>query len=156
MEKFSQLLKSLEEVLLSDENKSKILDTTFRRDILEQKFSEFFNVSIEKELKPRVAKYVENNAEKIASTITNVAPYNDYAKLTYDKAEIAQFLKTECSKPENWKVKSLDMDNIASFEVVKVTFCCSALDENDQEFEGFSFVNNNGKVKHTFAVYNGK
>lgn len=156
MEKYNKVLEYLEKVLLDDANKDKILDHNFRANTLEEGFKEVFNVSIKNDLIPRVTKYVENNAEKISLNFINIAPYNDYEKLTYDKAEIVDFLRKECSKPENWKVKQISPDSIANIEAVKITFYCSALGENERDFEAFSFVSNSGSVKYTFAVYNGK
>ena len=123
----------------------------------EAQLKESFNLSFF-DLQKELGVWISGNADKISRDIMNIAPYGDYGKLIEDASEISKFVQEDCSKPETWKligakkVKLYEPDNKKNidFECLQFCFTCEAVDEGDYLL-GSVYVNEFGKVKHTFA-----
>jgi hypothetical protein len=120
-----------------------------------------------------LSKYIINNAEKIGSTIFNIAPYGKYEKILEGK-KIIDFLKSDVSKSnidhllvqynlflndkikkiniedgnDNWKIKTIQFSS--NNNLYEFVFASCAIDDGDVFF-GYVFVDLNGKIKHIFT-----
>lgn len=115
------------------------------------KIVEMMGISVE-EIKTSVLSSVSRKYEDIAKEFPNLAPYNNYKKLMTEKPEISEFIKTECIKPENWKLARIKLTKLGETDMMQFTFDCTAMDE-ENPLKGFVFVNKNSKVKYSFAKY---
>ena len=90
-------------------------------------------------------------AEELAEEIPSVAPYNNYDKFTEDKIVIANFLREEAHKPENWEIQFVESKKDS--ELIEFIFFNKAVDEGDI-LKGFVFVGLSGTIRHSFAQVN--
>jgi hypothetical protein len=91
---------------------------------------------------------LRQRAEELIEDLPSVAPYGDYDKLTEDPAVIAQFLKDEAAKVENWSIDFIQVrkDN----QLMEMVFVNKAVDDGDI-LRGFVFVGLSGKIRHAFV-----
>jgi dsDNA-binding SOS-regulon protein len=100
------------------------------------------------EMKEALSSAVRDKAEEISLDLMNIAPYGDYDKLIEDNEKMAEFLKQEAHKPENWELFSVQLRETDS--LIQFKFMNSAVDQGDT-FEGLVYVSQNGKIRHAFA-----
>lgn len=115
----------------------------------EQKLQEKLGISI-KELKEALCASVIDRAEELTHDFVSIAPLGNYEKLLEDNESMAEFLKTEACKPEHWKLHYLTVNEAKS--LLEFAFVCTAVDNDD--FVGFVFVSETGKIRHAFAQNN--
>jgi hypothetical protein len=87
-------------------------------------------------------------AEPLAETIMNIAPYGKYALLMEDKVQIANFLRTEAFKKNNWTLIKMEDPKENEEPFFKFIFYNKAVDEGDN-LMGYVFVNQAGNVRYT-------
>ncbi len=92
---------------------------------------------------------VLTRASELANTFVSIVPYNDYGKYMEDPDEMSQFIANEVSKIENWKFEELYFagENNSLLEFI---FASLAIGDGN-ECKGYVFVDENGKIKHSFA-----
>lgn len=100
-------------------------------------------------IKQSLTSFVLDKAEELTHQFVNIVPYGDYDKILEDNDSMADFLRTEASKPENWKLQWLETTKAA---IPMLHFCFKNTSVDDGEgFTGNVYVGLNGKVKHAFA-----
>lgn len=104
------------------------------------------------DLKVSVLNSVSKRYEEIAQDFPNLAPYNKYKEMLTEKSDMAEFIKNECVKPENWKLFQIKLTKLGETDMLQFTFDCTAMDE-ENPLKGHVFVNKNSKVKYSFAKY---
>lgn len=106
-------------------------------------------------VKGELSAWVQNKAEELTLDFTNIAPYAEYDKMLEDNDSMADFLKAEATKPENWLLRELQVVKHAGQNMLEFIFGNKAVDDGDS-LEGYAFVSMTGKIRHTFAQCNGK
>lgn len=96
-----------------------------------------------------LSKATIERAEEFTLELPNIAPHGEYEKLIEDNDGMAEFLKTEAHKPENWKLYGIKMSDVKK-ELISFVFHNMAVDDGES-FTGFVFVTKMGKIKHAFA-----
>lgn len=92
---------------------------------------------------------IKERGDELALDFVSVAPYDDYGKLLDETPAIAEFLKLEASKPDNWNLKFIeDVQN--NIKLLKFKFLSSAVDDG-KSLAGFVFVSKAGQVVHAFG-----
>jgi hypothetical protein len=97
-------------------------------------------------IKEQLSSYISSHTDKIISDIHNIIPYGDYGSIIEDKAQMAQFLKEQSSKIENWKLYSISENK----DLLQLTFSNTSVDEGDL-LKGHVFISANRSIKHLFA-----
>jgi hypothetical protein len=112
---------------------------------------EKLNISLE-EIKKFLTVYVASHAEELSLNLPNIAPYGDYSKLIEDNDLMADFLKNEAVRPENWILFSIS-DHETHSHLLRFEFVCNAI--NDAEtLSGIIFISKAGIVRHAFVKVN--
>lgn len=119
---------------------------------VEEKVKEKLGLSFT-DLKNALTDYVVSHAEELTHEMPNIAPLGDYEKLLEDNDSMAEFLKTEASKTEHWKIQGVTVSEVQK-NLLSFHFGNDAVDDGDA-FEGFVYVSFSGKIKHAFAQGNG-
>ena len=101
-------------------------------------------------LQNSLSNWLQNNAEKLALTLPNIAPKGDYEHLLEDNDSMSEFLKNEAHKPEYWKVVCIRADKNPKLNLIIFDFDNTAVDDGGM-LKGLVFVSMQGKIKHTFA-----
>jgi hypothetical protein len=101
-------------------------------------------------MKESISSVILNKADDIVLELKNIAPLGDYSKLLEDNESMINFLKTEVYKTEYWNLVRMDTDSTG---LNKFTFNCTAIDDG-QSLYAFVFVNDQGKIRHTFVQGN--
>jgi len=101
------------------------------------------------EMKEVLSKKTIERAQDLTVEMKNIAPYADYSKLIENNDEMAEFMRTEGHKWENWKVKSIAQDPKFT-PLLKVQFQNSSVDEGSTIF-GTVFVSKSGIVRHSMV-----
>jgi len=117
----------------------------------EEKIQEKLGVTF-LQLKQALSEYVLAHAEELTHEFVNMAPYGDFSKLLEDNDSMAEFLKMEAHKPENWLVQGLTPSDVQK-NLISFHFANKSVDDGDV-FEGFVYVSFTGKIKHAFAQGN--
>lgn len=112
------------------------------------KIQEKLGVSLS-QLREKISAYVVEQAPLLAEDFANIAPLGDYSELIEDPEAIIQFLKTEASKVEHWKLSRLEVSPIHS-DLLVFEFNNKSIDEGNI-CSGFAYVSFQGKIKHAFA-----
>ncbi len=133
------MIDSIEDLELEDSDKMENIDA---------KLKEKLNISII-DMKKALGDYVVNNSNKIGEDIINIAPYSDYSKLIEEPDQIAEFLSSECSKPETWDLVYILKDGGLQ-NMLKFKFMSNAVDEG-QGLVGIVLVNYKGKINYAFV-----
>lgn len=115
---------------------------------LNDKLTEKLGISLT-EVKQALSDSLKNGADALSLDMLNVAPYDDYGEFLEDAPSIAEFLKTEATKLENWQFKSLSQDP-RDKNLLKFKFYSKAVDEG-KTLGGLVFITKSGKIKHAFA-----
>jgi Sec7-like guanine-nucleotide exchange factor len=94
--------------------------------------------------------YCVLNADKLASNTPYIAPYNKYDKFISSYNAIVDFLKSEASKIENWKLTTISMvkDDCCLWKLKFKNFAVDSGDDDGVVLAGIVFVNNQGAIKH--------
>ncbi|CAB4196835.1 hypothetical protein UFOVP1290_355 [uncultured Caudovirales phage] len=112
------------------------------------KLKEALGLSLD-EIRAPLIESVKNRAEELTLDMPNIAPYNAYDKLIEDNDGMAEFLKTEASKSENWILSHIQEDS-KNNTLLKFHFLNQAVDDG-KSFVGLVFVSKSGKIRHAFA-----
>lgn len=104
------------------------------------------------DMKQALSKYVQNKAEELSLTFVNIAPFGDYSLLIEDNDNIAEWLKNEGSKPDNWQLESA-YNNPDNPSLLQFIFNCTAVDDGDL-FKGHVYISKSGSIRHAFAQVN--
>lgn len=104
------------------------------------------------DLQNSISEYVKNKAEELSLTFVNIAPMGDYGLLLEDNDSMTDFLRTEASKAEYWKLMTV-IDNPNNHALLQFTFLCTAVDDGDV-LKGHVFVSKSGIIRHAFAQNN--
>lgn len=115
---------------------------------IDQVLQEKLNLSLEK-LKQEVCSSIRERAEEITLELPSLAPYGDFGLLMEDNDSMADFLKKEASKIENWKLASIRED-YENNTLLKFILKCSAVDDGDV-LQGLVFTNKSGVIRHSFC-----
>lgn len=102
------------------------------------------------QMQEALAKSLVDRAEEMTLEMMNIAPHGDYEKLIEDNDGMADFLKTEAQKPENWKLYGIKSSDVKK-DLISFVFVNMAVDDGDK-LQGFVFVSKTGKIKHAFPV----
>jgi hypothetical protein len=97
-----------------------------------------------------LSKSLMERAEEMTLEMVNIAPHGDYDKLIEDNDGMAEFLKTEAHKPENWKLYGIRVSDVKK-DLLSFVFANMAIDQGDS-MSGYVFVSKAGKIKHAFAT----
>lgn len=101
------------------------------------------------DLKSKICESLLKKVEKISSEFTTIAPHGDYGKMLEGQEYIAEFLKSEASKPEFWALEYIMLSDVYA-NIIEFVFDCSAIDDGDA-LKGYIYVTFSGKIKHAFA-----
>jgi hypothetical protein len=101
------------------------------------------------EMQEALGNYTRDKAEELSQQFVNICPLGNYEKMLEDNDSMAEFLKTEASKAEHWKLHYIQPSD-ANPALIQFAFVCDAVDEGDT-FKGFVFVSKSGKIRHAFA-----
>jgi hypothetical protein len=115
---------------------------------VDQSLKEHLDLSLEI-LKQKVCDSIKERAEETALDLPNIAPYGDYGAMMEDNDSMAQFLKNEASKAENWMLYSIQPDQ-TNKSLIKFILKCKAVDDGDV-LQGLVFTNKSGVIRHTFC-----
>ena len=118
--------------------------------VIESKIKEKLGIEL-LTMKETLSAFVKDNAEQLTKELINIIPYGDYGNLLEDHADMANFLKEESSKIENWELFYLVPSDLHP-ELIQFVFNNSSVDEGDN-LQGHVFVNKSGKIKHVFAQF---
>ena len=88
-------------------------------------------------------------ADEISKEYTNVICYGAYDKIMEDEESIANFLKQEAIKTENWKLHSLSISCEKAW--IEMLFFNKAIDEG-HTMKGIVFIDYSGKILHSFVL----
>jgi hypothetical protein len=102
------------------------------------------------DMKPYICSWLKLHAEELTLQLTNIAPYGNYEKLIEDNDGMADFLKDESSKVENWKSSHFEPADKES-SLIKFTFHTDSVDTGET-LKGLAFVSLSGAVRHAFVV----
>ncbi len=119
------------------------IEEVFNKELLEK-----LNISIS-ELKQSISDKLYNKAEELTLELPNIVPYQNYEKVLEDNDSMAQFLKTEGIKLENWKLRDL-REAESGLKLFQFTFYSSCVDDGDV-LSGHVFIDLKGKIKHSFV-----
>jgi len=117
-------------------------------EMVEAKLKEKLGTGLD-EIKQSLTAFVIDKAEELTHQFVNIVPYGDYDKMLEDNDSMAEFLRTEASKPENWKLQWLETTT-ATIPMLHFCFKNTSVDDGEG-FVGNVYVGLNGKVKHAFA-----
>jgi len=90
------------------------------------------------EMKEVLSKSVRDRAEEMTLELTNIAPFGNYDKMIEDNDGMADFLKTEAHKVENWNLYGIEVSPMNK-ELLSFIFKNPSIDDGEV-FEGFVFV----------------
>lgn len=110
---------------------------------------DIFKISFD-EMKQTLCSFVDNHAEELSRQFINIAPFGDYDLLMESNDEMTSFLRQEATKLENWHIMSLFPSDVNK-GLMEFIFVSSVCGDDDEEFKGFVYVNDSGKIKHAFA-----
>ena len=118
--------------------------------IVESKIKEKLGIDV-LTMKETLSTFAKDHAEQLTKDLVNIIPYGDYANLLEDNTNMANFIKEESSKLENWELFYLAPSDLHP-ELIEFVFNNLSVDEGDN-FQGYVFVNKSGKIKHAFAQF---
>lgn len=139
-QKFSDLIKEIKECKTED-------DKALVRNKICGIIAEKHSINMDDVLS-LVTDYVKNNAETLSEQLSYIVPDNDWSKCLDKHDGKVEYLKTELSKPEKWRIymyKNSDIKNVNTimFKPHDV--------ETPDEFFGYVFVSKTGEIRHVFA-----
>ena len=98
------------------------------------------------QLKAILCEAMKEKAEESVKDLVNIVCFGDYDKIIEDPVEMANFLKEEATKPDNWQFSRLSSTDE---EFIRIKFISTVVDDGDY-FLGYIFLNKEGQVKHVF------
>lgn len=120
------------------------------RQALNDRLKEKLGVSIE-DLQNVLSKKAIEDAEKLTVQMKNIAPHGDFSKLIENNQEMAEWMKTEGHKPENWAIEEIfDDPNMRLKFLIRLRFSNRAVDEGETIF-GTVLLSKNGVVRHSMV-----
>jgi len=96
-----------------------------------------------------ISAFVKDHAEEFTLEMLNIAPYGEYESLIEDEDNMAEFLKKEAVKLDNWKLVMIEPVSMDT-SLIKFMYHNVAVDEGEV-LRGFAIVSLSGKVRHAFA-----
>lgn len=115
---------------------------------IDLEIKEKLGISLE-DLKKAICSYTESHYDELSKQFVNIAPNGNYSLLMEDESKMADFIKSECSKIEGWKliqVISVEKDS----ELLEFTFANSFVDDGDS-MNGYAYIGEAGKIRHAFS-----
>src|SRR5579885_3539720 len=121
------------------------------KDLIEQiavRLQEKLGVTVE-QMTTALSEWVQAHAEEMTLDMNSLTPFGEYDKTLENNDDMADFLKKEAHKPENWVMHSLGptKDNPALLQII---FANKAVDDGET-VHGYVFVGLSGKIRHAFA-----
>ena len=107
------------------------------------------------EIKARLSANAKDKAEELTHEFTNIAPYGEYDKILEDNDSMADFLRAEAAKDENWILESLEVVKTGGQDCLQCMFVNKAVDDGTS-LEGHVWLSKSGKIRHSFVQGNGK
>ena len=107
------------------------------------------------EVKARLSSNVKDKAEELTHEFTNIAPYGEYDKMLEDNDSMADFLRAEAAKDENWLLQELQVVKSGGQDMLQCMFVNKSVDDGTS-LEGHVFLSKTGKIRHAFVQGNGK
>lgn len=117
---------------------------------IDEKLKEKLGITLA-DIKVPLSNYLKDKAEELTHQFPNIVPYGDYDKMLEDNDSMADFLRNEASKPENWKISWIEPVK-GKLNLIQFGFECTAIDDGET-FKGHVFIGMNGSIKHAFAQY---
>jgi hypothetical protein len=96
-----------------------------------------------------ISDYLKAHAEELTLEMLNIAPYGEYDSLIEDEDNMADFLKKESVKFENWELESIAPVGMDT-SLIKFMFHNKSVDEGEV-LRGFAIASLSGKIRHCFA-----
>lgn len=124
------------------------LSKTETEEQIDLEIKEKLGISLE-DLKKAICSYTESHYDELSKQFVNIAPNGNYSLLMEDESKMADFIKSECSKIEGWKliqVISVEKDS----ELLEFTFANSFVDDGDS-MNGYAYIGEAGKIRHAFS-----
>lgn len=107
------------------------------------------------DMKERLCSNVNEKAEELTHDFANIAPYGEYDKILEDNDSMAEFLRAEATKAENWTLHEVRVEKHAGQDMLECIFVNKAVDDGDS-LEGYVFTGKSGAIRHSFVQGNGK
>ncbi len=117
--------------------------------LLIEKLKYHFNIDL-LALRNDVAAYVKENAATLAPQPPYLVPSGDWSKCCNTDEAKQAFFENEASNPDVWRFQGLRTTDIP--KVWAILFKIKELETAD-DFIGYVYVSETGKVKHVFAQY---
>lgn len=135
------MIKSAKDLGLTGEEELSELDSIFQ---------EKLNISFAN-MRALLRESLHDRASEIAAEFLVMTPYNNYDKLLEEQPHIANFLRNEASKDDNWEPNYIGLSRDPKMpDMLEVLFNNKAVDGGDALF-GYIFLNYEGKVLHVFV-----
>jgi len=115
--------------------------------LLGAKLKEHWGVDIPS-LKQNVADYVKENAALLSTSVMYIVPNGDWSKCLNEDEDKQKFFENEASKADAWSIRALRNTHLP--KIWAVVFDMKTM-ETDDEFYGYAYVSETGKLKHVFA-----
>lgn len=94
---------------------------------------------------------LHERASQVAADFLVMTPYNNYDKLLEEQSHIANFLRHEACKDDNWEPNYVGTSRDPKMpNMIEVLFNNKAVDDGDAVC-GYIFLNYEGKVLHVFV-----
>ncbi len=117
---------------------------------LDALFQEKLNISFA-DMKTALRESLHDHANEVASQFLVMTPNGDYSKLLEDQPKIANFLRNEASKNENWLPVYIGTSRDPKLpNMLEILFGNKAVDDGNAVM-GYVFLNYSGKVLHLFV-----
>jgi hypothetical protein len=100
----------------------------------------------------KLSTVLRDKAESLTLELPNIAPLGDYSKLIEDNDGMTDFLKSEASKPEYWKL-NLIRKNDLNDTMIDLVYTNQAVGDGT-EVSGVVFINKACVIRHAMVQYN--
>lgn len=135
------MIESIKDLGITGEEELEQLDAIFQ----EKLGIGFINMVI------ALSESLHDRAEEIASQFLVMTPNGDYTRLIEDQDKMAQFLRQEAGKGENWHPVYIGTSRDPKLpNMIEVLFANKAVDDGDA-LMGYVFLNYSGKMLHVFV-----
>ena len=115
--------------------------------LLSEKLKYHFNVDL-LGLRDKVAAYVKENAAELATQVAYIVPNGDWSKCRNSDEAKQEYFETEAANPEAWRFQGLSKTHLP--KIWAIGFVVKEM-ETEDDFVGYVYVSEFGKVKHVFA-----
>lgn len=121
------------------------------KDLIEQvtaRLQEKLGITTE-QMTASLSEWVQGHAEEMTLDMVSLTPNGEYDKTMENNDDMANFLKTEAHKPENWVMHSIGRTKDKP-PMLEVIFINKAVDDGTT-MHGYVFIGLSGKIRHAFA-----